>query len=103
VARLANLTVIPIWASMPDLFASHWGSISNDQNPETEAQYHLDAREFLAMLHTRGIAILVDPPVSKGQKKELYDHPAVNIDRLFAAGRNGPACADRRLRRIFDA
>ena len=47
----------------------------NDINPETEAQYHMDARQFLGLMKTLSIKpdrILIDPPYSPRQISECY-------------------------------
>jgi hypothetical protein len=53
-------------------FATH----TNDINPNTGAQYHLDALDFLNLLKNRGILadiIIFDPPYSLRQVKECYE------------------------------
>jgi hypothetical protein len=48
--------------------------IKNDLNPETPAQYHLDALDFLNSLNGNLYkGILFDPPYSLRQVKEVYD------------------------------
>jgi len=52
------------------------GTITNDLNPATEAQYHMDSVDFLLMLEKQGTkadVVLFDPPYSPRQIKELYD------------------------------
>lgn len=54
---------------------SHFGTITNDLSPETEASSHLDATEFLAGLVSEGVqadAVLFDPPYSPRQIMECY-------------------------------
>lgn len=51
------------------------GTMTNDLNPNTSARYHMDAKEFLAMLignGERADAVLFDPPYSRRQMKEMY-------------------------------
>lgn len=49
------------------------GTITNDLNPETSAQHHLPADEFVAGLNgTRADAVLFDPPYSPRQIAEVY-------------------------------
>ena len=51
------------------------GTITNDINPLTSAQYHLHAVEFLAKLTADGVvasAVLFDPPYSPRQISEAY-------------------------------
>ena len=53
-----------------------WASYTNDLNPKTDAVYHLEAVEFLDLLHGQGVRadlVLVDPPYSPRQVKECYD------------------------------
>lgn len=48
---------------------------SNDLNPETSAQYHMDAVDFCEMLKSKNIVadlVLVDPPYSNRQITECY-------------------------------
>ena len=56
---------------------------TNDLNPNTQAEYHMEAKDFLAMLDNKGIRadlILFDPPYSTRQLKECYD----NIDKKLS-------------------
>lgn len=48
------------------------GTITNDLNPATAAQHHIDAEEFVAGLTGEADAVLFDPPYSPRQVKELY-------------------------------
>lgn len=48
---------------------------TNDLNPETTAEYHMGAVEFLEFEASRGLradAILIDPPYSPRQISEVY-------------------------------
>ena len=52
-----------------------WATHTNDLNPATEAENHLDAVKFLELLATRGVkadCILLDPPYSPRQITECY-------------------------------
>jgi hypothetical protein len=52
-----------------------WATYTNDLNPETAAEYHMDAREFLDMLIGRGIQadlVICDPPYSQVQVSRTY-------------------------------
>ncbi len=54
---------------------STYGTITNDMNPNTAAQYHMDAREFIAKLLNDGVvadAVILDPPYSPRQIAECY-------------------------------
>lgn len=45
---------------------------TNDHNPERKATYHMEARDFCAMLDGRYKGVLFDPPYSFTQVKEHY-------------------------------
>ena len=50
-------------------------SITNDLNPDTTAQYHLDAEDFLKKLQDKDVQIncaIFDPPYSPRQISECY-------------------------------
>jgi len=52
-----------------------WYTWTNDLNPETEAQFHMDAEEFLIMLKTKEVVAdlgIFDPPYSPRQISECY-------------------------------
>ena len=52
-----------------------WATYTNDLNPDTAAEYHLDALDFLVMLKDQNVQadlILFDPPYSPTQIKECY-------------------------------
>lgn len=52
-----------------------WANYTNDLNPETSAQYHMDAEAFLKMLAEKGIKadlVVFDPPYSPRQISECY-------------------------------
>lgn len=52
-----------------------WATYTNDLNPATEAEYHMDAEEFLQMLAKDGVVadcIILDPPYSPRQISECY-------------------------------
>jgi hypothetical protein len=54
-----------------------WALITNDLNPTTNAHYHMDALDFLALLYSQGIRadlVLFDPPYSLRQMKEDYEN-----------------------------
>jgi hypothetical protein len=53
-----------------------WATYTNDLNTKTEAEYHLDAEEFLCQLVNNGVMavlIIFDPPYSPRQIMECYD------------------------------
>ena len=52
-----------------------WATHTNDLNPETVAQHHMDAEAFLFMLGSRGVKadlVIFDPPYSPRQISECY-------------------------------
>ena len=54
---------------------SSWGTLTNDLNESTKAQYHMEATAFLDMLVAKEIkadAVILDPPYSPRQISECY-------------------------------
>lgn len=52
-----------------------WATHTNDLNPATSAQHHMDGREYLKMLGASGVRadlVLFDPPYSPRQISEVY-------------------------------
>lgn len=52
-----------------------WATHTNDLNPKTEAEHHMDAEKFLVHLAVEGVKadlILFDPPYSPRQISECY-------------------------------
>lgn len=52
-----------------------WATHTNDLNPQTEAEYHMDAVEFLKKMNIDGVKadlIIFDPPYSPRQISECY-------------------------------
>lgn len=52
-----------------------WFTHTNDLNPNTQAQHHMDAEEYLKMLKANGVAAdlgIFDPPYSPRQISEVY-------------------------------
>jgi hypothetical protein len=52
-----------------------WATHTNDLNPATGADYHMDAEDFLLMLGRQGVKadlIIFDPPYSPRQISECY-------------------------------
>mgnify|MGYP006408191431 CR=1 FL=1 len=55
------------------------GKYTNDIDPDTTAENHLDALDFLCSLETQGFdAVIFDPPFSEYQAKR-YEHGTANI------------------------
>lgn len=53
-----------------------WATHTNDLNPDTCAEHHVDCLVFLEQLRCKGVLadlVLFDPPYSPRQIKELYD------------------------------
>jgi len=53
-----------------------WATYTNDLNPETSAEYHMPADEFLQTLKDKGVVadlVIFDPPYSRRQVKEVYE------------------------------
>ena len=68
---------MPAGVVSADPFARDGGlaTYTNDLNPETKAQHHLDAADFCALLLGHGVALdvaLFDPPYSPRQMSEVY-------------------------------
>lgn len=52
-----------------------WATHTNDLSPDTQAEHHMDAREFCTMLAERPVMadlVLFDPPYSPRQITECY-------------------------------
>ena len=70
-----------------------WAQFTNDLNPNTAAEYHMDAEAFCVMLAERGVVadlVIIDPPYSPRQVKESYDsfgHKMEQGDALLGAVR----------------
>jgi hypothetical protein len=63
-----------------------WATYTNDLNPETAAEYHMPAIDFLKMLVERGIQadlIIFDPPYSTQQIKEVYAGIGLPVSNSF--------------------
>ena len=53
-----------------------WATYTNDLSPDTTAQYHMRASDFLDMLVEQGVKadlVIFDPPYSLRQAKEVYE------------------------------
>ncbi len=52
-----------------------WATHTNDLNPDTEAQHHMDAEAFMGLLTGDGVELdllIFDPPYSPRQMSECY-------------------------------
>jgi len=77
-----------------------WATYTNDLNPETLAEYHMDAEDFCKMLQKKGVMadlIIFDPPYSPTQMKQCYD--SIGIEHSDG-GMNSRLYA--RVRKAFD-
>lgn len=94
-----------------DCFARNkrWTTYTNDLNPHTAAEYHMDAEDFLRLLAERGVVadlVIFDPPYSPRQISECYRSigRAVGMKdtqnaRLYRCVRDAivPICADNAI------
>lgn len=61
-----------------------WATWTNDINPATRAEYHMDAPDFLQMLIERGVVadlVLLDASYSTTQLKRAYESGGVKCTR----------------------
>lgn len=59
-----------------------WATHTNDLNPATEAEHHMDAEAFLVMLRDKGVQadlVLFDPPYSPRQISECYKSVGMEV------------------------
>lgn len=60
-----------------------WGTITNDLNPDVDADYHMDAHEFMQMLDDNSAdVVLYDPPYSVRQVSECYHNFGKEVTSL---------------------
>lgn len=78
-------------------------SYTNDLNPSTSAQYHMDAVAFLAMLADDGVqadTVIFDPPYSPRQITECYQAAGLKATMQDTqSGRFKKACREQ-IRRL---
>lgn len=66
-----------------------WATHTNDLNPETAAEYHMDAFDFLQMLLSNGVqadCVIFDPPYTRRQVQEVYEQIGrdyMNVDSQY--------------------
>lgn len=68
-----------------------WATYTNDLNPETSTQYHMDALDFLKKMRDDGVTpdlVIFDPPYSPRQIKECYDQVGIKMGALDAMRTN---------------
>jgi hypothetical protein len=69
-----------------------WATYTNDINPGTKADCHMDSVEYLKMLEEKGTKadlVILDPPYSPEQMKRAYDSFGLSMngrDALRSAG-----------------
>ena len=78
---------------------SRYGTITNDLDPTSPAEYHMEATDFCTLLTVQGTkagAVLFDPPYSPRQISEMYKRVGLAIGmqgtqngRLYKAVRDG--------------
>jgi hypothetical protein len=78
-------------AVVVDPFARNcrYGTIRNDLNPDTDAEYHMEAVDFCRVLAVRGVvadAVIFDPQYSPTQMKTVYQ--SVGLDKGSRTGQN---------------
>jgi hypothetical protein len=64
-----------------------WATHTNDLNPATEAEHHMEAIAFLEKLANDGVTadlVIVDPPYSPRQVKECYDGIGIKMKQTDA-------------------
>jgi len=66
-----------------------WATYTNDINPDTAAEYHLECEAFLQLLIDKGVEadlVILDPPYSPRQVKECYDSIGIKMAQEDAWG-----------------
>lgn len=61
---------------------NRFGTLRNDLDPDTAAEYHLEAEAFAALLLAQGVkasAAIVDPPYSPRQMSECYKKVGMEV------------------------
>lgn len=64
-----------------------WATLTNDLNPNTQAQSHEDATEYLTRLGDESVVadlVIIDPPYSPRQVKECYDGIGIKMKQKDA-------------------
>jgi len=59
-----------------------WATYTNDLSPDTSAEYHMDAEDFLKMLAEKGVKCdlaIFDPPYSPRQISECYKQIGMEV------------------------
>ena len=64
-----------------------WATHTNDLNPSTKAEHHMDALSFLKMLYSSGVRadlVIFDPPYSLNQCKQSYENIGITTPSDYA-------------------
>lgn len=64
-----------------------WATHTNDLNPNTTAEHHMEAEDFLRKLQSEGVRadlVIIDPPYSPRQVKECYDGIGIKMKQTDA-------------------
>lgn len=90
-------------APSADPFArnKNWATHTNDLNPQTSAQHHLDAEDFCKLLGQQGVQLqlgIFDPPYSPRQISECYKQ----IGREVSTKETQNAALYKRVRDALD-
>jgi len=59
-----------------------WATHTNDLNPKTESEHHMDAEDFMVMLAEKGVKCdlaIFDPPYSPRQISECYKEAGITV------------------------
>lgn len=80
-----------------------WATLTNDLNPSTLAEHHMQAPEFLCMLADQGIqadVVLFDPPYSPRQVAECYAAAGMPVTKTTTQNAALYAACRRQIRRL---
>lgn len=80
-----------------------WATHTNDINPNTKAEHHMEARAFLDKMIKEGVKadlILFDPPYSPGQAKECYEEAGMKLPLENAQNAKLNADCRKRFRQL---
>lgn len=74
-----------------------WATYTNDLNPNTAAQYHLEAADFLRNLLADGVRadlVIFDPPYNPSQAKECYE--SIGLRNTLRSAQSGGVWAEEK-------
>jgi hypothetical protein len=78
-----------------------WATYTNDLNPNTAAEFHMDAVDFLVLMRQRGVVAdlgIFDPPYGPRQVREMYQ----GFGREVSQGDTQIGAHHRRVRDVMD-